>query len=146
MLSITPTILAQIADKARSDAAQHPRWIAAIGRALIELDSNPWIDRNPDGHGLLISSPSGKVYTANGVCQCKAFEHGQACWHRAAARLVRLHDEACLRQSADLVEKPGTPIGVESYGEVPVLPPSRPLGERLAAARRAAAELNELFA
>jgi hypothetical protein len=28
------------------------------------------------------------------VCQCQAFTHGQPCWHRAAARLVRRYHEA----------------------------------------------------
>jgi len=126
MLQLTPTILAEVVDKARADAAAHPRWLAAIGRALVELESNPWIDRNADGHGLLISSPSGKVYTANGVCGCTAYSHGQACWHRAAARLVRLHDEAIEREANSA--------------------PVRSLGQRLAAARAAADRLNEVFA
>jgi hypothetical protein len=93
MLNLNSSTLQAVADKAIVDAAAHPRWIAAIGRALVELDANPWIARITDGHGLLIGSPSGSVYAANGVCQCRAFDHGHACWHRAAARLVRLHDE-----------------------------------------------------
>jgi uncharacterized Zn finger protein len=44
-------------------------------------------------HGLIIGSSWGKCYAANGICQCTAFEFGHACWHRAAARLARLHDE-----------------------------------------------------
>ena len=119
MLNLDSITLQQVADKACADAAAHPRWLTAIGRALIELDQNPWIERG-DLHGLIIGSPSGKCYTSNGVCQCKAYEYGQPCWHRAAARLVRLHDEARERQ--------------------PQLTP----GQRIAAAR-AKLEMAELF-
>jgi hypothetical protein len=94
MLNLDCTILSQVVSKALVDAVAHPRWVNAIRRAFEEIDSNPWIERNTEGHGLIIGSPSGTVYSANGVCQCQAFEHGHACWHRAAARLVRLHDEA----------------------------------------------------
>ena len=91
MLNLNPTTLAAVVDQAMIDAANHPRWLNAINRAVVELVSNPWIERGD--HGLIIGSTSGNVYSANGVCQCKAFENGNACWHRAAARLVRLHDE-----------------------------------------------------
>ena len=91
MLNLNPTTLAAVVDQAMIDAANHPRWLRAIDRAVVELVSNPWIERGD--HGLIIASTSGNVYSANGVCQCKAYEHGNACWHRAAARLVRLHDE-----------------------------------------------------
>lgn len=97
MLNLDSTTLQQVADKALIDAAAHPRWIVAIGRALVELDVNPYMERAAYG-GLIIGSPSGQCYTSNGVCQCAAYTHGQACWHRAAARLVRLHDE---REVAD---------------------------------------------
>jgi hypothetical protein len=94
MLNLNCTILSQVVSKALADAVAHPRWVNAINRAFQEIDSNPWIERNAEGHGLIIGSPSGTVYSANGVCQCEAYAHGRACWHRAAARLVRLHDEA----------------------------------------------------
>ncbi len=120
MLNLSYHILQAVADQALIDAAAHPRWIAAIGRALVELDTNPYLEWQ-DGH-LLIASPSGALYAANGVCQCQAFIHGQPCWHRAAARLVRRYHEA--QAAAQLA----------------------PLSERLAAARKATAAINELFA
>jgi hypothetical protein len=126
MLNLNSSTLQQVAEKAAQDAAQHPRWLTAIGRALVELDCNPWIARNDHG-GLTIGSPSGECYAANGVCQCKAYEHKIPCWHRAAARLVRLHDEALERQQAA----------------------PQPDAQRIArkiAAQRATAVLNELFA
>jgi hypothetical protein len=91
-LTLNPTTLAAVVEKATHDAANHPRWLVAIARAIVELESNPFIARG-DLHGLIIGSTSGKCYTSNGVCQCTAFEFKQPCWHRAAARLVRLHDE-----------------------------------------------------
>jgi len=130
MLNLNQDTLAAVAEKACYDAAAHPRWLVAIGRALVELDANPWIARNDHG-GLDIASPSGSVYSSNGVCQCKAFEFGQACWHRAAARLTRLHDEALFR--ADII----------AQAEAVVEKHFAPLAERLAEARRA---MDELFA
>ena len=121
MLNLNPTTLAAVAEQACSDAAQHGRWLVAIGRALVELETNPYLERAD--HGLLIGSPSGSVYSANGVCQCRAYAFGQPCWHRAAARLVRLHDE---RESAARA--------------------ARPTVAQLLAAARAKAEVNELFA
>lgn len=93
MLSLNYTLLQAVADQALLDAAAHPRWVAAIGRALVDLDANPWIERNPNGHGLIIGSTSGNCYAANGTCNCTAYQHGLPCYHRAMARLVRLHDE-----------------------------------------------------
>jgi hypothetical protein len=92
MLNLDCTIFSQVVDAAMQAAADHPRWLAAINRAVVEALSNPYMERGDDS-SLIIGSPSGKVYTSNGICQCTAFDYGQPCWHRAAARLVRLHDE-----------------------------------------------------
>jgi len=46
-----------------------------------------------DGHALIILSGSNEIYSANGTCQCKAYEKGFPCWHRAAARLVERYME-----------------------------------------------------
>ena len=100
MLNLNVATLSQVVDKAMSDASAHPRWLTAINRACVEVLSNPWIERHADHPGLIIGSESGNCYSANGVCQCQAFEHGQPCWHRAAARLVRLHDEALAAQTS----------------------------------------------
>jgi hypothetical protein len=98
MLTLNPTILGQVVEGARTAAAAHPRWQTAIARALVELETNPYIERG-DMHSLIIGSPSGKCYAANGICQCTAFAFGQPCWHRAAARLIQRHDEALERQA-----------------------------------------------
>jgi hypothetical protein len=93
VLNLDVTTFSAVVDKAMQDAADHPRWLAAINRAVVECLSNPYMERQADHPGLLIASPSGTVYSANGTCGCMAFSYGQPCWHRAAARLVRLHDE-----------------------------------------------------
>jgi hypothetical protein len=131
MLNLNPTTLAAVVEKAACDAIDHPRWLTAIGRAILELDSNPWIERNDHG-GLIIGSPSGETYVSNGICQCKAYEFQIPCWHRAAARLVRLCDEreAAAAQLADKV------ITVVEQTKL----------TRKIAAARATAQLNELFA
>ena len=67
------------------------RWQMAIAKARREIEDNPYL--HYDGSALLILSPSGEIYSANGTCQCKAFAHGQPCWHRAAARIVQRYNE-----------------------------------------------------
>ncbi len=67
------------------------RWQMAITRAAQELDSNPFM--HFDGHALVILSESNEIYSANGTCQCRAYEFGKPCWHRAAARLITRYNE-----------------------------------------------------
>jgi hypothetical protein len=103
MLNLHASTLAAVVEQAKQDAAQHPRWLNAIARAARELTTNPYLERG-EHSSLIIGSPSGRCYSSNGICQCTAYtglfdgrqvhQGGQACWHRAAARLVRLHDEA----------------------------------------------------
>jgi hypothetical protein len=97
MLDINVTTLAAVVNSAKLSAASDQRWLNAIERAAQELTDNPYIARQ-DNH-LLIGSPSGEIYEANGQCQCTAYLVGIPCWHRAAARLVRRHDEAQQRQA-----------------------------------------------
>jgi hypothetical protein len=81
----------QVAQEAFDKVSGKRRWETAIAKAKAQLESNPYM--HFDGQSLLILSPSGEIYTANGTCQCKAFESGQPCWHRAAARLVKRYNE-----------------------------------------------------
>lgn len=145
-LDLNPITLQAVAEQACRDAAQHGRWLVAIGRALVELDSNPWIERG-ELHGLVIGSPSGNVYSANGVCQCQAYKYGRPCWHRAAARLVRLHDE---REAAQQAEQcPSCCASVDYADRCPAVQISADQElqiTRKIAAARATAQLNELFA
>lgn len=148
MLNVYPSTFSAVVDQALKDAADHPRWLNAINRATIEVLSNPYIERGD--HGLIIGSPSGKCYAANGICQCTAFEYGQACWHRAAARLVRLHDEHIASQrterSAELDEyerylAERTERWAQAKAEI-----DADQAQRRAAYDQAVAEMDELFA
>ncbi|MBC8160469.1 MAG: hypothetical protein H7Z42_04545 [Roseiflexaceae bacterium] len=132
MLNLNTQTLAAVAEQACRDAAEHGRWLVAIGRALVELETNPWIERG-ELHGLIIGSPSGNLYSANGTCQCRAYAFKLPCWHRAASRLVRLHDEreAAAAALADHV--------------IDVVDQSR-IARKIAAARIAAQFNAELFA
>ncbi len=72
------------------------RWVNAIAKATVEIEENGvFMTWQEEDHSLLIwSQKSNKIYTANGICQCRAFEQGSPCFHRAAARLVRLYIES----------------------------------------------------
>ena len=73
------------------DQTSNLRWQMAIAKAMQQIEDNPYM--HYDGRALLILSPSGEIYSANGTCQCKAYEKGFPCWHRAAARLVERYNE-----------------------------------------------------
>lgn len=132
MLNLNCTVLSHVTDQAMTAAADHPRWLNAINRAVVEVLSNPWVERDAEHGGLLIGSPSGKCYAANGVCQCEAFSFNKPCWHRAAARLVRLHDEHVAAQRTTREQE------LTAYEQY--------LEERTARWAKAQAEMDELFA
>lgn len=148
MLNLDDTTLQAVADDALIKAAAHPRWVVAIGRALAELGQNPWIERG-DAGGLIIGSPSGKCYTSNGVCQCISFSYGQACWHRAAARLVRLHDEARAQAAYNAAADAGAfgPAFDLNLPDDDRVEESNRIARKISAARaKAQREMDELFA
>ena len=91
MMSIDQDRMRQVTQEAFNRVSGNRRWETAIAKAKAELESNPYM--HFDGQSLLILSPSGEIYTANGSCQCKAYTNGQPCWHRAAARLVQRYNE-----------------------------------------------------
>jgi hypothetical protein len=66
------------------------RWIAAIEKAVAGVESG-WIVTEL-AHGIAVTTENG-TYFANGACQCKAFSNGQACKHRALARLLEIAGE-----------------------------------------------------
>lgn len=70
------------------------RWVNAIAKATLEIENNPFLTWQSETNSLLIwSQNSSEIYEANGVCQCKAFEQGYPCYHRAAARLIQRYLE-----------------------------------------------------
>ncbi len=81
--------LADAVDAARVAATDNVRWLNAIDAAWDHLLQQDVIEFDAAAHALVYRSESGTTYHANGVCQCRAFAEGQACKHRAAARLVR---------------------------------------------------------
>jgi hypothetical protein len=97
MLGIDQEILDEVA--AESIAKINPnqtngrRWINAIAKAVVEIQNNPFMTWQADSHSLLMLSDSGNIYTANGTCQCRAYEKGYPCKHRAAARLIVRYQE-----------------------------------------------------
>ncbi|MGH9903470.1 MAG: hypothetical protein ACRD68_16810 [Pyrinomonadaceae bacterium] len=93
MQNINEEKMNQVIQEAFDKAEGSRRWQTAIAKAKGQLESNPYLHQ--DGDALLILSPSGEIYRANGTCQCKAHTHGQQpCWHRAAARIVKRYNEA----------------------------------------------------
>ncbi len=78
-----------------TDAQTKKRWIRAIAKAVVEIEENSvFMTWQENDKSLLIwSQKSNNIYSANGVCSCRAFEQGSPCFHRAAARLVRLYME-----------------------------------------------------
>jgi len=131
MLNLNSSTLAAVVDQARTSAADHPRWLTAIDRAVTELHVNPWLERG-ELHGVIIASPSGNLYAANGTCQCEAYRYGNPCWHRALARLVRLHDEAQLAAEIASMNRGRAIIAADRAA-------------RLEAARAAVDSLNECY-
>lgn len=71
------------------------KWIRAIAKGAATLDGDTtFVHYQPEDKSLLFwSANSNEIYSANGICQCKAFEQNQPCYHRAMARLVRRYFE-----------------------------------------------------
>ena len=107
-----------------TDAQTKKRWIRAIAKAVVEIEESgcfmTWMEA--DKSLLIWSQKSNNIYAANGVCQCRAFEQGSPCFHRAAARLVRLY-----------METENAPVQAE---EIPYLKPTVQVkAERIAGIR-----------
>jgi len=83
---------------ARAECAHDRAWLNAINRAALNLEACPW---QFDGAVLIIMSatePDRRYTVQKGSCDCKAFEAGRPCWHRAARRL--------LIKAAELAQQP----------------------------------------
>jgi hypothetical protein len=68
------------------------RWHAAIDKAVAGVTSGWWVITEL-AHCVAVTTEEGHTYFANGSCQCKAYELGQPCKHRALARLIELYNE-----------------------------------------------------
>lgn len=91
MMNIDQDKMQRVAQDAFDKVSGNRRWETAIAKAKSQLEANPYMYF--DGQSLLILSPSDEIYSANGTCQCRAFQRGLPCWHRAAARLVERYNE-----------------------------------------------------
>lgn len=103
MLNINPDLFATVVETAKHNTGGDARWINAIDRAVEMLDGNPYADYI-DGELIVMSDTSCNIYTANGSCQCIAYEPHRPCKHRAAAKLMHRYHEALdqLEAEADL--------------------------------------------
>lgn len=82
-------VAAEAIAKLNPQSAADRRWVNCIARAVAEVETNPYLTFQAETNSLLIlSETSGQIYSANGTCQCKAFEFGNPCFHRALCRLV----------------------------------------------------------
>ena len=107
-----------------ADRKERTRWATAIGKGVAMLHANPtFIHWQANDKSLLIWSDSNEIYSANGVCQCRAFTEGIKqrgkpfpCRHRALARLVRLYFE--------LTDKPPVRESIHSFNDAPYLKPT----------------------
>ena len=73
---------------ARAKCAASQRWLNAVNRAALNLESCRW---SFDGDTLKIESAtnSGTFYTVTvEQCPCKAGQKSEPCWHRASCRLL----------------------------------------------------------
>jgi hypothetical protein len=127
---VTAAALAKV-ELTVTDAQNKKRWVNAIAKAVVEIEANGAFMTydEKDNYLVIWSQKSNEVYSANGVCQCRAFERGTACWHRAAARLVRLYLElpenkkpafAAQKEMKEIPYLPNTreAVRVEKYGSV----------------------------
>ena len=103
--TINLVLFLAVVEAAKAKAAGNASWIRAIDKAAEQIRTNPYICE--DGDGLMIQSATGsEVYHANGACQCKAFTKGMACWHRAAAQLVKRYRQAEATKKAEQTAQP----------------------------------------
>jgi hypothetical protein len=115
-----------------SDGREITRWVNAIANGIQMLEDNwAFITWQPESKSLLILSDSNRIYSANGVCQCKAFTEGIKrrnkpfpCKHRALARLIRLYFELQekpeVKKVARFSESSNAPYLKSGSGQVPV--------------------------
>ena len=86
------TKFAAIVETAKASAANSPRWLAAIDKAVAGVTSGWWIVTELY-NSVVITTETGKTYFVNGHCQCEAYRRNQPCKHIALARLLDRYNE-----------------------------------------------------
>ena len=112
---------------ARAKCAASHRWLNAVNRAALNLESCRW---SFDGDTLRVESAtnSGDFYTVTvEVCPCNAGKSGKPCWHRAGVRL--------LCKAAEMGQEAPS-IGVTIRARITALSHSRPASRPARPARR----------
>ena len=97
---------------ARVECSQYTAWLNAVNRAALNLEACPW---QFDGETLRIGSASSSTrytVTADGW-ECKPYEAGRPCLHRAARRL--------LVKAAEMTQQPPRQGFAELQAEVDAL-------------------------
>ena len=94
---INREVLAQVAAdafaKLNPETREGKRWANAIGKAVAVIEQKPQLTYDLRTSSLNIIGTRCTRYTANGVCQCKAYNGGFPCYHKAAARLIQRYLE-----------------------------------------------------
>ena len=90
-MTINQAQFAKVVEAAKAKTNDR-RWPNAIDKSAAGILGGAWIITEL-AEGIMVTTESGETYRANGVCQCKAFDNGQACKHRAAARLIALYND-----------------------------------------------------
>jgi hypothetical protein len=86
---------AAVITAAKAAAANSPRWLRAIERATAALMNGELIVTVIADNRSLVMSANGPYWVVNGHCQCAAAKAGhRECYHRAAARLVEMYEDA----------------------------------------------------
>jgi hypothetical protein len=98
----------EIVTEALAKSKNFPRWQNAINKAVVQIELHgEFITYLPETKSIVIwSQESNAVHSANGVCDCIAFEKGFPCYHRAMARLIRLYMESETAQAVDMDKAP----------------------------------------
>lgn len=85
---LNTSIWKQTVTAAKNKAAQHPAWLRAIDRAVVEIEkARYWAFA--DGVLTIQSTTSNKLYKVGESHTCEA--KGGVCKHRAAQRLMELY-------------------------------------------------------
>lgn len=90
---VLAAVAADALAKINPESRDGKRWINAIGKAVAVIEQNPQMIYDIRTASLHIVGTRGTQYTANGVCQCEAYNGGFPCYHRAAARLIQRYLE-----------------------------------------------------
>ena len=79
----------------RIACANQPRWLNAVNRAALNLESCIW---QWDGTTLLVESATEtgrtRYHVTSAGCECKAAQYGRPCWHVSAFRLLQMAAQA----------------------------------------------------